>query len=511
MFKKNHLMLLMLFSAPLLFGSMEDCKDTEYKSSKRTYDHINPLPLADYIVTLNCKRINLSTTSTNNYERKVDPLKLQKLLYYAFSHIKVNFGVNLWDIERYPLVVYHYGSFSWAVHHDGYNGNYIREDQIEKAYARSNDVILNDTTRIWLNVIDRLYKGQTGITLKDKSHRELPYLRGEFQQPLALSDIDEEFEKLEHRLPFVKALFSLSEEQFNCVVPDPHRIFKKWKTKEFSALLEDDQQSPQLSPYAKRIIGQEVYPRVLVQNFDAKDNVFSRPDVIERVAIAAGFGNKRAWQHLSEIFEHYTIDQGDAYDQTAQYLQAQLSSMVENSDSAIHVPAGLEEYQQAQQQTTFEEAEKRYRSSLTKGYARSAFELAKMHFSRSDTTTGVTYLKTAFERGMLTATDMLLPYLSTEAEKIEYLKRRGDAGDPYGYYELAKYYESRSQISGKEGAISYYFKAQPFFGYTELKAIQKKHPTFMDDLNEEALDDFFKDIVQILNINALNTIWDIEE
>jgi uncharacterized phage-associated protein len=506
MFKKNHLMLLMLLSTSLIFGSEKEYKDTEHKSYKRTYDHINPLPLADYIVTLNCKKISLSS----HYERSVDPLKLQKLLYYAFSHIKVNFGVNLWDIERYPLVAYQHGPFSWDIYHDGYRGKSISGDQIEKAYTRSGDVALDDHTRIWLNVIDRLYKGETGITLRNKSHRELPYLRVEFQQPLALLDIGEEFWKLEHRLSFVKALFSLSEDQFNCVVPDSRSIFEKWKTKEFSALLEDDQQSGQLPAYAKIIIGKVVYPTVLVQNFDAKDNLFSRPDVIERVAVSASFGNKIALQHLIEIFEHYTIDQDDAYDKTSQYLQTQLDSMVEGSDYA-HLPDGLEEYQQAQKQTTFEDAQKFYLDSLRKGYARSAFELAKMHFSRSETTAGVNYLQTAFEKGMLTATDMLLPYLCNEAEKIEYLKRRGDSGDSYGYYELAKHYESRGQFSGKEGAISYYFKAQPFFGYTELMAIQKKYPPLISsDLNEEALDDFFKDIIQILNIGELNTIWNIE-
>lgn len=487
----------------MVFCSTEEYKNTEHTSSKRTYDHIDPLPLADYIVTLNCKK----KTSSSYYERSVDPLKLQKLLYYAFSHIKVTFDVDLWDIERYPLVAYQHGPFSWDVYHDGYKGHCISEEQIEKAYTRSGNVILDDRTAIYLNVIDKLYKEKTGIALRDKSHRELPYLKVEFQQPLALSDIGEEFWKLEHRLSFVKALFSLSEEQFNRVVPDSYCVFGKWKTKEFSTLLEDDQQSLQLPTYAKRIIGQVVFPRVLAQNFDAKDNLFCRPDVIERVAVSAGFGNKIAQQYLIEIFEHYSIDPDDAYDQTVQYLQAQSNSIAENSGSAIHVPDGLEEYQQAQKQTTFEKAQESYLSSLAKGYARSAFELAKMHLSRSNTEEGMSYLKDAFEKGMLTATDMLLPYLSNEAEKIEYLSHRGDAGDPYGYYELAKYYESHGQLSR---AINYYSKAQPFFGYTELKAIKKKHSGLIGDLNEEALDDFFKDIVQILNIDALNTIWNIE-
>jgi hypothetical protein len=134
-----------------------------------------------------------------------------------------------------------------------------------------------------------------------------------------------------------------------------------------------------------------------------------------------------------------------------------------------------------------------------------------MYFSISDTAEGVSFLKRAFAGGMLTATDMLLPYLSDETEKIEYLKSRGEAGDPYGYYELAKLYELCGQIVDTEGAISYYLKAQPFFGYTELMAIRKKHPLFKNHLNEEALDDFFKDIVQILNIDELNTIWNIEQ
>ena len=60
MFKKIHLMLLILLSTPLAVGSAEDYKDTQRTSSKRPYDHLDPLPLADYIVTLNCKRINLS-------------------------------------------------------------------------------------------------------------------------------------------------------------------------------------------------------------------------------------------------------------------------------------------------------------------------------------------------------------------------------------------------------------------------------------------------------------------
>ena len=507
MFKKIHLMLLILLSTPLAVGSAQDYKDTQRTSSKRPYDHLDPLPLADYIVTLNCKRINLS----KNYERKVDPLKLQKLLYYAFSHIKVTFGINLWDIERYPLITYYHGPFSWTIHHDGYTGNIISEDQIEKAYARSRDVVLDDRTKIWMNVVDRLYEKETGVTLKTKSHRELPYLRGDFQRPLALLDISEEFLKLEHRLSFVKALFSLPEEEFAGIVPHPHLIFERWKTKEFSALLEDDQQSRQLPLYAKRIIGQVVYPSVLVQNFDAKDNLFGRPDVVERVAISAGFGNKRALQNLIEIFEQYTIDQNDAYDQSAQYLQTYLDSMIEDSDSVVSAPDGLEEYQQAQKQTTFEGALGLYKGSLVKGYARSAFELAKMYFSESDTATGVHYLKLAFEKGMLTATDMLLPYLNDKTEKIEYLKRRGEAGDPYGYYELAKLYELCGQIMGNEGAMSYYFKAQPFFGYTELMAIRKKYPALKNDLNEEALDDFFKDIVQIINTEEINTIWNIEQ
>lgn len=499
MFKKNRLALLLSFSVHL-FSAAED--QTDSVSLKRSYDR-DPVPLADYIVTLNCKKSRLDS----DYERNVDPLKLQKLVYYAFSHIKVNFGINLWDIDRYPLIAYSHGPFSWIIHHDGYTGRCIMTQQIDKAYARTQAAGFDQLTKILLKVVNELYKEETGLSLRAKSHMELPYLRVDFQRPLSLSDIQEEFSKFEHRLSFVKALFTLPEEELSSIVTDSRLMFKGWKIKEFSALLEDEQAKHYLPSYAKNILGRIVYPEELVQNVDAKDNLFGRSEVIERLAISAGFGNKSAIQNLAEMFMLYNIEENDIYDQTAQYLQSLESSIIERESSIILVPNGLEEYHNAQKQTTYEAAERFYLASLEKGYARSAFELAKIEFSKSNISDGVKYLKEAFEKGMLTATDMLLPYLNN-GEKIDYLRNRGDAGDSYGYYELARLYESQDQMAN---AIEYYFKAQPFFGYTELATIQKRRSSdFTYTLNENALTDFFKDIIQILNIDELNTMWKIE-
>jgi len=244
------------------------------------------------------------------------------------------------------------------------------------------------------------------------------------------------------RLSFENDLFTIAENDFGNIESNICFVLNEWTNHDFSSLLKTEQQSRRrsrgLPSYVCKIIRKIVYPTALIQNFDAKDNLYGRPDVIERVAVSAGFGDKRATQDLIEIFELYTTDGNDLFDQTAQYLQVYLDEIEWDVDSdCVTTISGFEEYQQAQDQTTFEDAFALYNESLVKGYARSAFELAKMYFNTSDIPTGVSYLKRAFTGGMLTATDMLLPYLTDTSEQIEYLKRRGEAGDPYGYYELA--------------------------------------------------------------------------
>ena len=131
-----------------------------------------------------------------------------------------------------------------------------------------------------------------------------------------------------------------------------------------------------------------------------------------------------------------------------------------------------------------------------------------MKIAEGDFGTANDYLKRAFDAGMLTATD-LMETISSDDEKIEYLKRRGQLGDPMGYYNLAKMFEGKNRIAEEpEGAIVYYKKALPFFGHTELLGLKDTFRVLGCDLSETVLDSFFKDIVEIYNQEEIKKVWE---
>jgi uncharacterized phage-associated protein len=468
---------------------------------------IKPQNVADFFVVLDNKEPFIS----DRRRVPIDPLKLQKLLYYAFSYFRSSTGYNLWNIEAYPLIRNYHGPFSREVY-DDYRGYSIPQPVIEAASKKLVPDLFDDLATTSLEVIYLIFKEKTGKELERQSHKELPYSRVSLYESLRVSDIEEEFKQLHNLIPFLRVFCRrLSVRNAMYLENVFGETFKSLTAGDVESIIEDNDGEEPLPEAVQPILGKMVYPEALLKNIDAKDSLFGRPDVIERVAIAARLGNKRAKSDLSQIFDLFSVETDDIYAKTAEIIQSSLEGAGAGAASAVpseeKVPGYLE-YSQAQERSSSVEAEELYRESLGKGYGRAGFEIAKMKITEGDPEMANDYLKKAFDAGMLTATDLMMTTASDD-EKIEYLKKRGKLGDPMGYYNLAKILEEKNIIAEEtEGAIAYYKKALPFFGHTELLGLRDTFRVVGCDLSETVLDSFFKDIVDLYNQEEVKKIWE---
>lgn len=233
----------------------------------------------------------------------------------------------------------------------------------------------------------------------------------------------------------------------------------------------------------KLLIGKYVFPNSLIKNFDSCDNLFNRKNIIIRVFISAYFKNLKGLNFSIKILNYFSVSSDDIFCQ----LKNKIQNIIENSEciseEKITVP-GFEEYIKASKCNTLDEAKELYLISLEKGYPRTAFELSKIEPSNK-----IMYLNLAFENGMLTALDF---FPKAEITK-EMLKKRGDLGDPIGYYKLAKIYQKENNF---DEAIINYKKSMPFFGYTELVKLNQI------EKNDNSLENFFTDLID--NISFFN-------
>ncbi|GEM_PF-4034132 len=472
---------------------------------------LTPIEIADFFVS-----IDNGEFREDPRRRPVDPLKLQKLLYYTFSYHRLVTGENLWDIEKYPIIANYHGPFIRDVHSE-YRGYVIEPAVIEIAQKRLESSSFNGSINIfystYLTFIDK-----TGKDLEDRSHIERPYEEARkkgLYTSISIEDIVTEFESPHQKTDFIKGLSEMASKGLQSTV---ERIIEELMISlapgEIGTILDKFL----LSSTLQLRIAQRLYPKELLSNVEAKDSLFGRPRVIEKVAIAGRLGDLRAKKDLAEIFEFFSCESSDLYGQTSAMILSEPSAIsVGGPGSDLVVPVGAEsdydeikgyaEYEEAQQQTELADALGIYQVSLEKGYARSGFEMAKIFIEQEKFADAKVLLEQAFEKGMLTATDLMMELTAdvlSDDHKLHYLKERGDRGDPMGYYQLAK---RLHQTGNVVDAIGYYKKALPFFGITELRKLMKKDPSLPIVDSSLSKKGFFEDIIELYHNEALLALW----
>lgn len=478
------------------------------KRARDTEQQVSPVDIADFFVALD-NRDYLQDPKRS----PVDPLKLQKLVYYAFSHIRENVNIDLWNLNQEPIIANYHGPFIRAVH-DVYNGYSIKNDLIEKSLRKKH--MLDEGVKTDLETVYCMFLSKTGKDLEYKSHEELPYLRTFLHQRLCGQDIAEEFRRIHHITPFLRELNSVCRKkgQPNFLAPVFKRNLLNMSIKDFESCLDSENKetirSIDISWAADTfreefcfgvdqpiiidaVLSTMVYPKVLLDQVDARDSVLVRPTVIERVAIAANLGHRQAIRDLSDIFRLFSIDRNDCYDRTASILEQKTVGL-----NKQQTPCGYAAYQAAFEQNNSLDAVRLYKQSLNEGYARSAFELAKISLAEKNFPDSIEYAKQAFNKGMLTVTCFMMDLSIDESDKKDFLKKRGELGDPKGYYDLAKLFE---QQGNKDDAIAYYKRSLPFYGYSELLRLH-------ENISEEDVDRFFEEIVLIYNDKSIHQIWE---
>ncbi len=470
---------------------------------------LTPIEIADFFVVIDNKQFN-----GDPRRKEIDPLKLQKLLYYAFAYNMLVTGEHLWDIDRYPIIANFHGPFVQDVHNE-YKGSTIESFKIEKAQKRLKNSDLEDILySTYLTYIDK-----TGKDLEDKSHKELPYenaSRSGVRSLISVLDIATEFESPHQKIGFMKGLCELASQKMDHAIEKIiERVFISLVPREIAAILD---KFP--IPTALQLrIADKIYPQELLSNVDAKDSLFGRPRVIEKVAISARLGNLTAKINLAEIFEFFSCESTDLYGKTSALIMSELPTSSDvvglsarGSDSLTFPDyhssvAGYVEYEMAQQKTTRQESMSLYQTSLEAGYARSGFEIAKNFIEQENFVGAKEYLNKAFEKGMLTATDLMIELpddILNDAQKLSYLKNRGDRGDPMGYYQLAKKFHQRGNVPV---AVDYYKKALPFLGITELRKLLKKNPSLAIVDSSLSKKGFFEDIIELYHNETLLQLW----
>jgi len=230
---------------------------------------IKPQNVADFFVALDNREPFLSDPR----RAPVDPLKLQKLLYYGFSHLRSYGDRDLWNIETYPLIRTYHGPFNRDVH-DDYGGYSVSQPAIEAASKKLDPDLFDDLVVTFLEVTYLVFKEKTGKELEKQSHKELPYSRVSLYESLRISDIEEEFKQLHNLIPFLRAFCrKLSVRNVMYLESVFGRTFKFLSAGDVESIIEDNDGNEPLPEAVKAILGRMIYPEALLKNIDAKDTL----------------------------------------------------------------------------------------------------------------------------------------------------------------------------------------------------------------------------------------------
>jgi len=124
----------------------------------------------------------------------IDPLKLQKLLYYSFSFTYAMFNECLWNFEKSPLICHHHGPYNKEVHNifGGYSIDSTKRESSRLSLSGEREK-LSTATKTILTVVYYLYLEKSGRELEEMTHGELPWMNALYYQSLCLNDIEKEF------------------------------------------------------------------------------------------------------------------------------------------------------------------------------------------------------------------------------------------------------------------------------------------------------------------------------
>lgn len=108
--------------------------------------------------------------SGNRDHRQLDPVKLQKLLYYAQGYSLAVYGVPLFSSE---MVHYTYGPLQWDVYHLFKGQSSISDDAV--AALGYDAATYNETFREHVSCIFEMKKHIGQWSISDQTHQEAPY------------------------------------------------------------------------------------------------------------------------------------------------------------------------------------------------------------------------------------------------------------------------------------------------------------------------------------------------
>lgn len=433
----------------------------------------------------------------------IDPLKLQKLLYYAYCFATVQFHVTLWDVDLYPIVKYSYGPYIRHVH-SSYHGNVISSESRKRVATTQHQIDLVTSHSVIIEIIFKAFASYSGVTLMHMSHKEYPFKNVNFNQNMRLKDIELEFQLPEKSImiwieylqfPVDKLIFNGHFYFFvqNMCEEDLREFCSRVET--YPSIMND--------PRKKDVIGMSLYPKCLLENYDPIVCLYYRPNVIVRIALSARFGCPQAQHDFMKIFHLFSIQEDDdPYTIVSERLLAKFKFPcieIQNkpfdfsviSSSFLPVP-GAEEFQQAQSTVSKTDRLALYQKACEKGYWRMSMVAAADE--DLDIQTRKEYVQLGAANGLISACEMMCKpnysklFQFADDEKIRFLCQCAERyGDMKAYYLLGEFY--RTSLHNEVEALHYYHMSYPFYGYSELLLAK-----YIED-NDSMLDEFFVDVL----------------
>jgi uncharacterized phage-associated protein len=469
-------------------------------------------------------------------EENIDPLKLQKLLYYSYCYSCTQLNETLWEFDNFPIIKYKYGPHMEEVHYY-FSGRTICNEQRIQANQKLQSLIsqipekkiVKQAYEI-LNIVYNLHKETNGIELCLSTHNECPWMEVDFKSPLNADHIQRQFCRFDYSRQFWAEYIKIFE-HMEC------DIFKEGLYRFLQKISADQALEFCTSSLPKEVFESIptkvllafcVYPKCLVQNYDPIDVLFRRPVVIQRVALAARLGFTQAQHDFLQILSLFGVgDEDEVIDRDPFYkLKHKLMEFfdidcLEWNRCAVDdwcgisncFLAGFESFQCGQKAKTKAQRISCYKQAFKDGYYGAAVEIIAQDTSLTDAEQ-VEYVDRAFSNGMLTVTDMFCKdkdsrwsNLLTYERILDYWKRRGELGDLKGYYLLGQYYHT---LGNNQEAEKTFLCCYPFYAYDELAEVRNHDPE-----KEKELENFFADVlIQFLGLEKkflLDTDFYIDE
>lgn len=428
----------------------------------REVELMKPLDCANYFIYLD----QLDDPADS---QKVDLLKLQKLLYYAYCFGVVQVGIKLWDPEKHSMIKSYRGPFMREIH------NYYSDYNICNDWQKMWD--LEKVALIILEIIWSMYRYDEGKVLECMTHQEIPHKKLSMYQELQEEHIVEEFSKSHQSKRFWMEYLKL---------PSNKRIFDKKLYMFIQNELDEDlytfcSELGDTDPEINELLGLCLFPQALLEQSDPVDVLYSRPSVLHRVALSARFGFVPAKNELVKIFQHHCV-----FEDTDPYTIVYKRLLTVFNMEYVEI-----------QKIPFDTKYVDWRNVVV---VRDLLFPLPSHDENKQKEILVELCK----NGICCALEQLMAkQYCSEEEFINLMEEFGQSFDVRGYYLMGKKYASEGR---HDIAVKYFKKSLPFYGFSELVNAKK----ICNPINVQ-LDGFFADLLKrFLGGASTNLIEDTE-